>query len=286
MRIPNKENVGYSKVLNDLFGDIETAYSRSISPSLATGEVNVMLQDGSVTKTSTFDPITVIRFYQSFLKELKHWEASDIQETTGELNRIFCQISTTLDKYTIKGYFGIQFNVLLYYKPVKEVMRIQKELFDISVKKTSLVDSVAHIGNNTIRKELEKLSLDDLEFEDLFERLLQNQELIDKLENKIKNVEELYPELDSSERKKNLLVNELDNLIMKVYQVSPISIDYNRLMQGEEGIIVYFDIEAKVEGKGKNSNKSVNFKRINSSMKKKISDILNEIYSTLNKRCS
>jgi hypothetical protein len=43
----------------------------------------------------------------------------------------------------------------------------------------------------------------------------------------------------------------LNNLIIKAYQVSPILIDYNRLMQGEEGIIVYFDIEPKADPKGK-----------------------------------
>lgn len=284
MRIPNKENDDFSKKVNGYFIDIENIYLKSIKPFLTTREVNVMLQDGSVTKSSTFDPESVIGFYRSFLKDLKNWEIRDIQQNTDDSNRIFCQISNNLDDYIIKGYFGIQFNVLPYYKLDKQVIQIQKELFDLSIKNSTLSESVANIGNSTIKQELKNLSLDDLEFEDLFERLLQNQELIVKLEDKIKNVEKLYPELDGAENKRSSLIYELENLIIKLYQVSPIVIDYNRLMQGEEGIIVYFDIETKVDRKGKKSNKSVNFAQMRSQTKERIFELFKEINSVLNKQ--
>jgi hypothetical protein len=283
MRIPNKEDDDFGKKLNGFFDEIQDAYLQGIGPSLTTTEINVMLQDGSVTKSTTFDPQSVKGFYRSFLRDLKNWNVGDIQETTGELNRTYCQILANLDNYTIKGYFGIQFNVLPYYKPDKQVIQIQKELLDLSAKNSSSLESVANIGNNTIKQELKNMSLDDLEFGDLFERLLQNQELIGKLEDKIKSVEKLYPELDGAEKKKNSLIYELDNLIMKVYQISPNLIDYNRLMQGEEGLIVYFDIETKVNAKSKNiSNKSVNFGRMKSPAKKRISELFKEIIVALN----
>jgi hypothetical protein len=286
MRIPNKENDDFSKKVNGYFIDIEDIYLKSIKPFLTTREVNVMLQDGSVTKSSTFDPESVIGFYRSFLKDLKNWEIRDIQENTGDSSRIFCQISTNLDNYIIKGYFGIQFHVLPYYKLDKQVIQIQKELFDLSVKNSTLSESVANIGNSTIKQELKDMALDDLQFEDLFERLLQNQELIAKIEDKIKNVEILYPELDGAENKKSSLIVELENLIIKLYQVSPILIDYNRLMQGEEGIIVYFDIETNVDGKGKKSNKSVNFAQMKSLTKESIFELFKEINSVLSKQHS
>ncbi|TLX86242.1 MAG: hypothetical protein E6L04_03810 [Thaumarchaeota archaeon] len=284
MRIPNNENDDFSKKLNGYYADIENIYLESMKPHLTTREVDVMLQDGTITKSTTFDPESVIGFYQSFLKNLKNWEVSNIQETTGESNRIYCQISTILDNYAIRGYFGIQFNVLPYYKPDKQVIQIQRELFDISVKNSTLLESAANIGNNAIKQELKNMALDELEFEDLFERLLQNQELIVRLEDKIKNVERLYPELDGAEKKKNSLILGLDNLIIKLYQISPTLIDYNRLMQGEEGIIVYFDIETKVDTKRKNSNKSVNIERMKSPTKKKISELFKEIDSVLSKQ--
>jgi len=284
MRIPNNENDDFSKKLNGYYADIENIYLESMKPHLTTREVDVMLQDGTITKSSTFDPESVIGFYRSFLKDLKNWEVSNIQEITEESNRIYCQISTNLDNYAIRGYFGIQFNVLPYYKPDKQVIQIQRELFDLSVKNSTLLESAANIGNNAIKQELKNMALDKLEFEDLFERLLQNQELIVRLEDKIKNVERLYPELDGAEKKKNSLILGLDNLIIKLYQISPTLIDYNRLMQGEEGVIVYFDIETKVDTKRKNSNKSVNIERMKSPTKKKISELFKEIDSVLSKQ--
>jgi len=284
LRIPNKDNDGFAKVLNAHFVNIENAYLCSMKPILTTTEINVMLQDGSVTKSSTFDPQSIIQFYRSFLKDLRNWEVGDIQETTGELNRIYCQISANLDNYTIKGFFGIQFNILPYYKADKQVIQIQKELLDLSTENSTLLESVANIGNQTIKQELKNMSLDDLEFGDLFERLLENQELIGNLEEKMKNIERKYPQLEGAEKKRNSLIYELNDLIIKVYQVSPILIDYNRLMQGEEGIIVYFDIEPKVDPKGKNSSKLVNLARMKAPAKKEISDLFKEISPLLSKK--
>ena len=281
MRIPNNESDNFSKKLNDYFVEIENFYQQSLMPCLAMREVNVMLQDGSVTKSSTFDPKLVLGYYRTFLKGLKNWEVSDIQETTGESNRIYCQIFSSQDNYTIKGYFGIQFNILPYYKLDKQVIQIQKKLFDLSIKNSTVMDSVANIGNNTIKQELKNMALDDLKFEDLFEKILENQELIVNLEDKIKKIERSYPELDKAEEMKNSMISELDNLVIKLYQISPNLIDYNRLMQGEEGIIVYFDIGTEANMKGKNSSKVINFAQMKPDTKVRISELFEEIISGL-----
>lgn len=278
MRIPNNADNDFAKKLNQQFAEIEDIYLQSMKPSLTTTEVNVMLQDGSVTKSESFDPQLVLGYYRSFLKYLKKWEIGDIQETTGDLNRIYCQISANLDSYVVKGFFGIQYHILPYYKPDKKVIQIQKELIDLSTNNSSQLESVANIGNNTIKQELKNMALDDLEFEDLFERLLDNQDLIGKLEHKIRNVEKIYPELEGAEKKMKSLIYELENLVMKVYQVSPILIDYNKLMQGEEGIIVYFDIEPGVDPKAKkSSSKTVDLSRIKPPMQNRIVELFNEI---------
>jgi len=281
MRIPNNESDNFSKKLNGYFVEIENFYQQSLLPCVAMQEINVMLQDGSVTKSPTFDPKAVMEYYRTFLKGLKNWEVSDIQETSGESNRIYCQIFTDQVNYTIKGFFGIQFNILPYYKPDKQVIQIQKKLFDLSIKNSSVMDSVANIGNNTIKQELKNMSLDDLKFEDLFEKLLENEDLIVNLEDKIKTIERSYPELDKAEEMNNSLILELENLVIKLYQISPSLIDYNRLMQGEEGIIVYFDIENKANTKGKNSNKVINFAQMKPDTKARISELFEEIISGL-----
>jgi len=281
MRIPNNESDNFSKKLNDYFVEIENFYQQSLMPCLAMREVNVMLQDGSVTKSSTFDPKLVLGYYRTFLNGLKNWEVSDIQETTGESNRIYCQIFSSQDNYTIKGYFGIQFNILPYYKLDKQVIQIQKKLFDLSIKNSTVMDSVANIGNNTIKQELKNMALDDLKFEDLFEKILENQELIVNLGDKIKKIERSYPELDKAEEMKNSMILELENLVIKLYQISPNLIDYNRLMQGEEGIIVYFDIGTEANMKGKNSSKVINFAQMKPQTKARISELFEEIISGL-----
>ena len=133
------------------------------------------------------------------------------------------------------------------------------------------------------------MALDELEFEDLFERLLQNQELIGKLEEKVKNIEESYPQLNGAEKRKSSIISELENLVIKLYQVSAITIDYNKLMQGEEGIIVYFDMEAidKKKGKGKgigkgNQTKSVNFDTMKDPLtKERITELFDEVVSAI-----
>jgi hypothetical protein len=43
--------------------------------------------------------------------------------------------------------------------------------------------------------------------------------------------------------RKSELLSELNDMLVSFYQTSPVLIDYNRLMQGEEGITNYFDIE-------------------------------------------
>jgi hypothetical protein len=289
MRIPNNHDDDFSKNLNDQYAKIEDTHLQKIKPFLAARELNVMLQDGSVTKSSTFDPKYVLGFYRSFLSDLNNWKG-DIQETTGELNRITCQISTTLDNYTIKGYFGIQYHVLPYYKPDKQVINLQKELFEISTKNSALQESVSNIGNSTIKQELKNMALDELEFEDLFEKLLQNQELMGKLEEKVKNIEGLYPDLNGAEKRKSSIFSELKNLVINLYQVSPITIDYNKLMQGEEGIIVYFDVETidKKKGKGRgkgigkgNQTKSVNFETMKDITKESLTKLFDEVASAL-----
>ena len=282
MRIPNKVEDDFAKKLNESFVEIEDLYLQNMKPSLTTKDVNVMLQDGSVTESVTFDPQSVMRFYRSFLRDLKNWDIGDIQETTGELNRIYCQISANLDDYVIKGYFGLQYHILPYYKPDKQVIQLQKELLDLATNSSSQFESVANIGNKTIKQELKNMALDYLEFEDLFEKLLDDQDLIGKLEDKIRKVEKSFPELEGAEKKRNSLFYQLENLIIKVYQVSPILIDYNKLMQGEEGIVVYFDIEPNVDAKAKkSSSKTVDFSRMKPPTKNKIGELFKEISSAL-----
>jgi hypothetical protein len=52
-------------------------------------------------------------------------------------------------------------------------------------------------------------------------------------------------------------------------------------MQGEEGIIVYFDIGPKADMKGKNLNKTINIAQMKPDTKVRISELFEEIISGL-----
>ena len=58
---------------------------------------------------------------------------------------------------------------------------------------------------------------------------------------------------------KDLLLELNDHYNYIVYRITPVKIDYNRLIQGEEGVISYFDIEVI---KNKKKDGYVNTKRI------------------------
>ena len=73
--------------------------------------------------------------------------------------------------------------------------------------------------------------------------MFEDERLIEELNDKSAVVEGQFPEFREMRSKKTQLLSELNDLLIKVYQTSPVLIDYNKLMQGEEGVTNYFDIE-------------------------------------------
>jgi len=70
------------------------------------------------------------------------------------------------------------------------------------------------------------------------------------------------------------LFNELDSLLIETYQTSPVLIDDNKLVGGEEGCLFTVDLEFV-----KNKNKEGLFdpRKISDSVKENISKRLNEL---------
>jgi len=56
----------------------------------------------------------------------------------------------------------------------------------------------------------------------------------------------------------------LENLVIELYQVSPVLIDYNKLMQGEVGVAMYVDIGTIKNEKTGVIDPFVNTKRLSS----------------------
>jgi hypothetical protein len=209
-------------------------------------QVSAMLGDGTVTQVNAFDPKRVQVFYQQLANSLKKrdWTSSEISKSqTEDLHRLFFQTAKEVGKYHLSGYFGIQFHALPYYRVDKRVIEIQKELAAIANQAGLVFTEMSGAADRALFSELEKRGYADLEFQELFTKMFEDERLVEQLDSKAMEVEQKFPQFEEMRRKKSALFAELNDLLMELYQTSPVSIDHNRLMQGEEGVTVYVDIE-------------------------------------------
>jgi hypothetical protein len=244
VRAPLKGDDYFCRNVNAAAEKVQKAYLEAIKPAIVMHQAYAMLGDGTVTQAGTFDPQKAQRFYQQLANALEDWTFSGIMKSaTEDLHRLYSQFTKEADKFYISGYFGIQFHVLPYYKVDKRLLEIQKELAKIADKTTSILSIITSTADRALAAELEKRGYANLGFEELFAKMFDDEKLVELLNNKAAAVESQFPEFDETHNKKSKLFSELDELVMKLYQTSPVEIDYNRLMQGEEGVTNYFDIE-------------------------------------------
>jgi hypothetical protein len=282
MRLPFKDDDYFAKNVNSVFENIRSAYLGAMKTQLTMKKVNVMLGDGSIIHADTFELQKVIVFYQCLIKSLKGWTTTGISRSnTDDLHRIYCEFTQEVGKYYLHGYFGIQFHALPYYRVDKSVIAIQKELAQIADKATENFKSMSSRGNSLVHKELEKIGYSEMGFEELFAKLYEDKALLEYLEGKAISVENDFPEFEEMHKKKIQLFRELNNLLVELYQISPVSIDYNKLMQGEEGVVTYFDIEMIRNQKTKKRDSYINTKRITIDPTNQILSKLNEVEEIL-----
>jgi hypothetical protein len=282
MRIPFKSDDYFANELNSAFENIRNVYFEAVKLQIETKKATVMLGDGTISQSTTFELQKVTAFYQRLINSLGAWITTGISRSnTEDLHRIYCQISQEVDKYYIYGYFGIQFHALPYYRVNKRVVEIQKELSQIADEATKTFSLLANRGNYIIQNELEKMGYTRLAFEELFIKLFEDQELIVDLERKAQSVEKEFPEFEQICIKKNELFAELNDLLVELYQISPVLIDYNKLMQGEEGIVIYFDVETIRNQKTKKRDPYINTGRIAKELTSRIVNKLNQVAKIL-----
>lgn len=245
MRTPLKDADYFSKQVNAAFDKVQSAYLEAIGPAIEMRETNAMLGDGTVAKANTFDPQNVQMFYQRLTNGLKGWLSTGVSKSaTEDLHRLFCQFTKEIGgKFHVNAYFGVQFHALPYYRVDKRVIEVQKELSQIADNATSVFQTMTGAVDKTLQSELEKRGYAGMEFEELFTKMFDDENLAAELDKKAAAVENQFPEFGEMGKRKNKLFVELNDLLIELYQTSPVLVDYNRLMQGEEGITVYFDIE-------------------------------------------
>jgi hypothetical protein len=246
MRLPFKGDDYFCRKVNPASESLQGAYLEAIGPSISMQQVSAMLGDGTVTQVNSFDPKKVQVFYQQLANSLKKkdWTSSEISKSqTEDLHRLFFQTTKEVGKYHLSGYFGIQFHALPYYRVDKRVMEIQKELAAIANQAGLVFTEMSGAADRALFSELEKRGYADLEFQELFTKMFEDERLVEQLDSKAMEVEQKFPQFEEMRKKKSALFGELNDLLMELYQTSPVSIDHNRLMQGEEGVTVYVDIE-------------------------------------------
>jgi hypothetical protein len=244
VRAPFKGDDYFCRQVNAATQKVEQTYLEAVGPAIAMHKSGAMLGDGTVTQADTFDPQNVQMFYQRLANELEGWAFSGIlKSATEDLHRLYCQFTKEAGRFYISGYFGIQFHVLPYYKVHKRVIEIQKELAKLADDATVIFKDMTGAADRALAAELEKRGFANMEFQELFTKMFDDEKLVQELDQKAAAVESQFPKFEEMGRKKVRLFAELNDLLIELYQTSSVIIDYNRLMQGEEGVTSYFDIE-------------------------------------------
>ncbi len=284
MRTPFKGSDYFCTQANAAFEKVEKTYLEAISPPIAMRKANAMLGDGTVAEVDTFDPQNVQVFYQKLANELKGWTSSGISKSaTEDLHRIYCQFTKDVGKYYVYGYFGVQFHALPYYRVDRRVIEIQKELAKIADDATLVFNNMTGAANKAVEAELEKKGYTGMEFQELFSKMFDDERLVEELDRKAAAVESQFPEFEAMGKRKSELFAELNNLLIELYQTSPVSIDYNRLMQGEEGVTTYFDIEVIKNKKTKKREAFLDTPKISKQDAEAVASELEQIAKVLQK---
>ena len=284
MRLPLKDNDYFVTRVNETVKTIDEEFFNFLKSKLQMKKVDVMLGDGTITNAETFDLTEITNEFRRILQSLKDWAFTDISDSkTEDLYRLYFQITCNVDKFYIYGYFGIQFHALPYYRVNKRVIEIQKELSQIAEEASKIFSSLADKGNHVVQHELQKIGYSELAFEELFTKLFEDPELVHGLERKVQSLEEEFPEFEQMRIKKNHLFAELNNLLVELYQISPVLMDHNGLMQGEEGIVTYFDIETIKNQKTARRDPYINTERVSEDLTNRIANSLNEVANVFKK---
>jgi len=272
VRLGIKSSDEFIQLLNNKNESIQKLFLEKMKELTRTVTVKGMLGDSTIAEQNTFDPILVQEYFKKIIKNLPDWVSRDISITNNEdLRRIFVKFELKEGNYLLSCHMSIQFHVLLFYKPDNKVIEYQKELAEIIDKTKNTETKLAEDSDQYILEKLKEIGYKDLEHKDLFQVFYENDDLRDKIYKEIEGKSESNVQ-DLLKRKKQLF-NELDNLLMEIYQTTSVLIDDSKLVTGEEGCLCSFDLEHF-----KNNVKEGMFdpKKIPVRVKEKLSERLDE----------
>jgi len=283
MRMPLKDSIPFSVDLNLSYSKLQHVYFERLKSLLQVSNIKVMLGDGTLTDTTTFDPNSLLLYFSRLAKSLDKWSVHGvIKSNTDDLHRITYQLSTQIEKIVISVYLGIQYHALRYYRVDRRVLEIQKKLYEVTSEDNEIRGSVATAGNDLVLKELGKLGYAELGFEELLEKMLSDKSFSSRLEGKVNKIFNEFPDLMNVEADRNKLISELNDYVMEVYKIEPVLVDYNKLMQGQEGFVIYMDIETMINKKLKERRSYVNFNKVTVDSQNRMNHSLVNLVDTIN----
>lgn len=270
MRLPLKEkgkNHEAINLLNKFYENIKNVFENSIRDNIVSIDTKVMLADFSVIEASSFDPNKIVTLFQNFEKMVntksKNWQSVPVQSTkSDDIRRLYFQVSLEIDKFYFYIYMGIQFHSLLYYQIDKQVIQISKQIRDLEQLNNSAKNEITIKGDQIIKLELEKLGYKDVDNTHLFEELFTRNDLSKKLIEKASSIEENYPDIEKNNDQIAKLKKDLENLTIEIYRIDMTSLDQNKMLQGENGIVMYVDFEMIKNKKTKEKTSVINFEKI------------------------
>ena len=154
MRVPFKGDDYFCRQINTATERVQEAFLDAIKPAIVLRQQNAMLGDGTITQGQTFDLEKVQNFFIHLENALEGWASNAIlKSATEDLHRIYCTFTKENDKFYMSVYFGIQFQVLLYYKVDRQVINIQKQLMKIEEVASSVSDNMTSAADKLLAPE-------------------------------------------------------------------------------------------------------------------------------------
>ena len=289
MRLPLKEkgkNPDTIILLNKFYENIKDVFENSIRANIVTVDTKVMLADFSVIDVSSFDPNKIVTLFQNFEKMVnnrsKNWQSVPIQSTKSDnIRRLYFQVSLEIDKFYFYIYMGIQFHSLLYYQVDKQVIQISKQIRELQELNNSAKSEITLKGDQIIKNELEKLGYKDVDNTQLFEELFTHTDLSNSLIEKASSIEGNYPEMERNIDQIAKLKKDLENLIIETFHIDLASLDQNKMLQGENGMVLYVDFEMIKNKKTKEKTSVINFEKIPKESTETIKNELDFLYDLM-----
>ena len=240
MRIGNSTNNEYFLKLNQINEEIQEKFLSRINDVTRTVKCDVMLGDSTTKQIETFDIKNIENFFSVFTS-LSNWNSQGLTYSSDEdLRRIFTKSEIKLGNYILSLHVSLQYHVQLYYKPVQQVINLQKQLAELIDDSGNSETKYEEESDRLIIQKLNELGFNDMPKQELFELFYNNEELAEKIK---KMMDDTQPEVVDVKEKKNQLFKELDNLLLETFHTSSVLIDEQKLVNGEEGCLCNIDLE-------------------------------------------